>query len=109
MPITVLAISVLTFMELFSAVEYAWAYYTKKHSKNSKKVATANRVITIVDWKFAAVMCIKVAVENKLGTPASFPAMWVVDMLLMHFAVATLMVKYVFMRSKANNNSKNKR
>lgn len=109
MPIKVLAIWVLTGMELFSVIEYVWAYYTKKHSKVSKKVAIANRVITIVEWKFAAVMCIKVFLENELGIPALLPAMWIADMLLMNFAVVELMVKYVFMRSKNNNNSKNKR
>lgn len=110
MPITILAIGVLTFMELFSAGQYAWAYYTlKKHSNDSQKVEIARKVIKVVDWKFAIVMCIKVILENKIGLPASFPAMWFVDMLLMNCAVIELLVKYGFKRSSSSNSSNSKR
>ncbi len=109
MPIILWAILVLTWMQFFSAIQYSWAYYTKKRSKDTKKIAIAEKVIKVVDWKLAFVMCIKVILENKIGLQASFPVMWIIDMLLMNFAVAELVVKYGLMRLRGNSNPDSKR
>lgn len=110
MPMILWVIWVLTCMEAFSAIEYGWAQYVfKKHANDAKKVARAKWLVKVVDWKFAAVMCIKVALENKVGLPVSFPLMWVIDMLLMNFAVAELIVKYVIRNLRSNKKPESKR
>lgn len=60
----------------------------------------AKKVLAINDWEFAIIMIIKVTIENKMGIPRSMPVIWFVDMILMNWVTAELIVKYVVRKGK---------
>lgn len=92
--VRILMVMVLTWLELFTAIQYVLASNTIKKNVDKKKVAKAKAIKNMSYWKFAIVMVLKVVTEEQLNVAQSMPALWFVDMILMNVAVVTLIVRY---------------
>lgn len=93
--VRILMVMVLTWLEVFTAIQYVWASNTIKKNKNNKKVDKAKRLKEMTYWKFAIVMVAKMVIEEQLHVVETMPMLWFADMILMNIAVATLIVRYI--------------
>ncbi len=95
----IIAIAVLSGLEVVAVLQEILALRTIKKNKSPEKVAVAESLKVFSYWEFAIIMIVKVNLENEIALPTRMPILWWTDMLLMNAGVAFLLAEYITRRN----------